>query len=107
MRYKLVAMMYSAMLTRDNDRLMYGEARLTIEELADYLLSRGVTVQTTPISYERLLWLAREMHSWIYLNCDNELDIYNKLGITEEENYVFGYGGRAEMPLPKAPKEVE
>lgn len=46
MRDKLVAMMYSAMLTRENDRLMYGEARLTFEEIADYLMEHGwVTVQ--------------------------------------------------------------
>lgn len=75
------------------------------EALADYLVANGVTVQTEPISYERLLKLAKKMHTWIFLNTGDEQEVYDKLGITEEENYVFGYGGKIEMPLPKAPKE--
>ena len=46
MRDKLIELMNNAMLTRENDRLMYGEARLTFEELADYLIAHGVTLAT-------------------------------------------------------------
>lgn len=81
--------------------------RERIEKTVDYLISNGVTVQTTPISYERLLKLALKMHCWIFLHCADELEVYNQLGLTEEENYVFGYGGKLEMPSPAAPKEGE
>ena len=68
-------------------------------------LTTNLVPQTTPISYERLLKLAKEMHTWIFLNTGNEQKVYDELGITEEENYVLGYGGKIEVPLPEAPKE--
>ena len=104
MKDKLIELMNKAMLTREKDRLLYGEARLTFEELADHLIANGVTVQTTPISYKRLLKLAKKMHTWIFLNTGDEQKVYDELGITEEENYVFGYGGKIEVPY-EAPKE--
>ena len=73
--------------------------------LADALIAHGVTKQTTPISYKRLLKLAEKMHTWIFLNTGNEQAVYDELGLTEEENYVFGYGGKLEMPSPATPKE--
>lgn len=73
--------------------------------LADRLIDHGVTMQTTPISYERLLKLAKKMHTWIFLHCADEEKVYDELGITEEENYVFGYGGKIEMRISEAPKE--
>lgn len=75
-------------------------------QIADRLMDNGVTMQTTPISYERLLELALKMHCWIFLHCVDEEKVYDQLGITEEENYVFGYGGKIEMRISEAPKEV-
>ncbi len=46
MRDKLIELMNKAMLTREKDRLLYGEARLSFEEFADYLLAHGVTLAT-------------------------------------------------------------
>lgn len=83
----------------------YDEKDCDIARLADYLIAHGVTVQTTPISYKRLLKLAKKMHTWIFLNTGDEQAVYDEIGITEEENYVFGYGGRIEMRISEAPKE--
>lgn len=46
------------------------------------------------ISYERLLEIARKMHLYIFLHSDNEQEIYDELGLTEEENIVLGYSGQ-------------
>ena len=73
--------------------------------IADHLIANGVTLQTTPISYERLLHIARQMHLWIFLNCADEQKAYDELKITAEENVVFGYGGKLEITMPDPPKE--
>lgn len=83
----------------------YDDKNCDIVRLADYLIAHGVTVQTTPISYERLWELALKMHCWIFLHCADEEKVYDQLGIPEEENYVFGYGGKIEVSLTEAPKE--
>lgn len=49
------------------------------------------------IDYERLLKLARKMHLWIFLHSDDEQEVYDELGLTEEENNVLGYIGRFEI----------
>lgn len=77
------------------------------EYLADHLLANGVTLQTAPISYERLLHIARQMHLWIFLNVADEQATYDALKLTEEENVVFGYGGKLEITMPEPPKENE
>ena len=74
-----------------------GYSRSAAEYLADHLIANGVTLQTTPISYERLLHIARQMHLWIFLNCADEQKAYDELKITAEENVVFGYGGKLEV----------
>ena len=75
--------------------------------IADHLIANDVTLQTTPISYERLLHIARQMHLWIFLNCADEQKAYDELKITAEENVVFGYGGKLEITMPEPPKEEE
>lgn len=100
MRDKLIEILYNGFYVSPKDDL-----NGTVQKAADYLIAHGVTVQTTPISYERLLELANNMHTWIFLNTGYEQKVYDELGITEEENYVFGYGGKIEVPLPEAPKE--
>lgn len=45
------------------------------------------------IEYDRLLRIAKRMHLWIFLNSNNEQSIYDKLGLTKEENTILGYSG--------------
>lgn len=113
MRDKLIELMNSAMLTRENDRLMYGEARLTFEELADYLIAHGVTVQKwIPVS-ERLpedsgLTLVRvDFYMW-----DEKVNVPSLERYVNEEKAWYLDGVKLTnvthwMPLPTAPKEVE
>ena len=42
---------------------------------------------------ERLLQIARKMHLYIFLHSQNEQEIYDELGLTEEENRLLGYSG--------------
>lgn len=116
MRNKLIEMLANAFDERtvkcldcfDNDECLdRGYCDVWTADIADTLIANGVTVQTTPISYNRLLKLAKRMHFWIWDHSFDEQKVYDQLGLTEEENYVFGYGGKMEMPLPEAPKEVE
>ena len=43
---------------------------------------------------ERLLKIARKMHTWIFLNTGNEQKIYDEIGLTDKENAMLGYGGQ-------------
>lgn len=45
------------------------------------------------ISYDRLLYLARKMHLEIFLMTSNEEEVYNRIGLTPEENAILGYSG--------------
>ena len=45
------------------------------------------------IPYDRLLYLARKMHLEIFLMTSNEEEIYNHIGLTDEENAILGYSG--------------
>lgn len=45
-------------------------------------------------SKERLLEIAHTMHTWIFLHSSDEQEIYGELGLTDEENFLFGYGGQ-------------
>ena len=53
------------------------------------------------IEYERLLEIAKKMHTWIFCNTGDEQAVYDKLGLTEEENCILGYGGKIEIPIPQ------
>lgn len=44
-----------------------------------------------PISYERLFEIARKLHLEIFKLVDNEQEVYDRLGLTEEENSFLGY----------------
>lgn len=77
-----------------------------LEEVAN-LLANGVTVQTTPIPYERLLKIAKNMHFWIWDHSFDEQEVYDQLGLTEEENYILGYGGSFKVVVHDAPKEAD
>ena len=44
--------------------------------------------------YERLLQIAKKMHTWIFLHSGDEQAVYDKLGLTDEENAMLGYSGQ-------------
>lgn len=67
---------------------------LTAYHTEEDLKADGVTIQTTPVTYERLLEIARKMHCWIFLNVGGEQEVYDKMGLTDEENAVLGYSGQ-------------
>lgn len=46
---------------------------------------------------ERLLQIARKMHLYIFLHCQNEQEVYDELGLTEEENRILGYSGEIKI----------
>lgn len=51
-------------------------------------------MNSKPIEYDRLLQIAHKMHEWIFLNSIDEQEIYDSLGLTEEENYILGSLGK-------------
>ena len=51
------------------------------------------------ISKERLLEIAHAMHTWIFMNCVGEDELYEELGLTDEENLLFGYGGSVKVEI--------
>ena len=52
------------------------------------------------IPYERLLEIAKKMHTWIFLNSYDEQEVYEELGLTEEEDCILGYAGKVEFTIP-------
>ena len=51
------------------------------------------------ITKERLLELCFEMHKWIYIHTGDEEEAYNEIGLTDEENFLFGYSGKLNMEV--------
>jgi len=46
------------------------------------------------ITKERLLDLCKAMHTWIFVHSGDEQEVYDEIGLTDEENLLFGYGGQ-------------
>ena len=46
------------------------------------------------IEYERLLQIAKKMHTLIFLHSGDEQEVYDELGLTDEENTILGYSGQ-------------
>lgn len=44
--------------------------------------------------YDRVLHLAKLMHTWIFLNTFDEQAVYDELGFTDEDNALLGSIGR-------------
>ena len=51
------------------------------------------------IEYERLLKIAKKMHLWIFLNTTNEDEVYDELGLTDEEKMELGYSVRLNIEI--------
>lgn len=56
-----------------------------------------VPVPPHGIDYDRLLKVAKKMHTWIFLNTGDEQAAYDECGLTDEENALLGYGGQFEL----------
>lgn len=50
---------------------------------------------------EELLRIGAKMHTWIFLHTTDEQAAYDEIGLTEEQNALFGYSGQ--MILEAAP----
>lgn len=49
------------------------------------------------IPYDRLLEIARKMHTYIFLHTYDEQEAYDEIELTDEENGLLGYGGQIVM----------
>lgn len=43
---------------------------------------------------EELLRIGAKMHTWIFLHTTDEQAAYDEIGLTEEQNALFGYSGQ-------------
>lgn len=69
-------------------------ADLSEEELKQVLCAiRNAKIEGKP-TYERLHQIARKMHGWIFQHTFDEQEVYDELGLTDEENAFLGYGGQ-------------
>ena len=76
---------------KDEDYMKYQpEDILTIEDV--WLLLDYIT--NLQEENERLKEIARKMHLWIFLHSGNEQEVYDELGLTDEENAMLGYSGQ-------------
>lgn len=55
---------------------------------------------------EELLKIGAKMHTWIFLNTADEQAAYDEIGLTDEQNALFGYSGQMILKA-EPPKEVE
>lgn len=55
-----------------------------------YHLNCIIKLNSKPILYDRLLEIAKKMHLWIFLHTSNEFEVYDELGLTDEENSLLG-----------------
>ena len=64
----------------------------TLERVQNYKKKKAEIKEN--ITKERLLEICFEMHKWIFLHCSDEDEIYDEIGLTDEENMLFGYSGK-------------
>lgn len=76
----------------------YGCSLATVGECRTVLCNEANKLITElEADRNRLLYLCRKMHTWIFLNVANEERVYNELGFTDEENVRCGYSGQIEV----------
>lgn len=84
----------------ESDGITMGGLRSLNELIAKYSsnpLPRMENGFESKISYDRLLQIAKKMHTYIFLNSFDEQEVYDEIGLTDEENTILGYMGRLEM----------
>lgn len=52
---------------------------------------------------DNLLHICSKMHTWIFLHTSDEQAVYDEIGLTDEDNIMFGYLGQ--YTLERAEKE--
>jgi len=62
-----------------------------IIELAKKIALENIKLQQEK---DKLLNIAKNMHTWIFLHTGNEKEVYDELGLTDEENALLGYYGQ-------------
>ena len=55
---------------------------------------------------EELLRIGAKMHTWIFLHTTDEQAAYDEIGLTDEQNAMFGYSGQMILKA-EPPKGVE
>lgn len=78
-------------------------------ELTEKQKDRIKKAQEHGLTYERLFTLAYAMHLQIFnMSGGNEKEIYDKIGLTDEENALFGYAFlNQEIPMKDLPEDVQ
>ena len=65
-----------------------------IEELYNNLDAKDKIINEQALEIARLKKIAHKMHLYIFLHSDNEQEVYDELGLTDEENAMLGYSGQ-------------
>lgn len=61
-------------------------------------------MNTAADAIEELLRIGAKMHTWIFLNTADEQAAYDEIGLTDEQNALFGYSGQIILKA-EPPKE--
>lgn len=80
---------YAEKLEKENNNM-----NEKINELYNKLDAQDEIIEQQAQKYSRLLKISRSMHTWIFLHSDNEQEVYDELGLTDEENILLGYSGQ-------------
>lgn len=56
---------------------------------------------------ERLLKIAKKMHTWIFLHTADEEKAYKECGLTDEENILLGSWGRIVLEYKETERDTE
>lgn len=70
-----------------------------INELHNTIDAKDKIINEQALEIARLKKIAHKMHLYIFLHSDNEQEIYDELGLTDEENAILGYIGQFEIKL--------
>ena len=81
---------------------MYSENCVAYKLDADF--ANAVTDAADAI--EELLRIGAKMHTWIFLHTTDEQSAYDEIGLTDEQNAMFGYSGQMILKA-EPPKGVE
>jgi hypothetical protein len=74
------------------------------------LLNRAIfrsvskSLQAASEKIKELLQIGAKMHTWIFLHTTDEQAAYDEIGLTDEQNAMFGYSGQMILKV-NTPKE--
>jgi len=85
------------------EKSMCGECGLN---LAKGSTKKGILFSEAADAIEELLRIGAKMHTWIFLHTTDEQAAYDEIGLTDEQNAMFGYSGQMILKA-EPPKEVE